>query len=226
VSAFAASEIAYPLSGLLLLSCLGACNAMLGIDAPEQAPLSEVSEKPGHGLRDAGSAPSAPGAGDGDAQVDEEEDPPSPYAWAAWPMPNPVTGSGAGNTQIFETRERGVVIDSTTALSWQQSVRAQPRSRDEAEAYCAELELAGGGFRLPSRIELLSLIDFTQSTTYLDPKAFPDAPHVKYWTSSRYAKSQNEGWVINFGFSTTFASIAEADAKHLVRCVRSREDSP
>ena len=212
------------LLGASLSSCLFACNAILGIAPPKDEPdlpsgqTAGTWSDDGEELEyDAGTGAQSSGTGSPVRQVSLLDA--SPYAWAAWPMPNSVSAD-AGTPQALTVQASGTVLDSVTRLQWQQTVEAKPRSREKAEAYCAQLDLAGGGFRLPSRIELLSLVNFTEDP-YLDPEAFPDAPAGKYWSSSRYVGGgSSNGWLVNFEFSTTLVLFETADKEHLVRCVR------
>jgi hypothetical protein len=207
---------------------------MLGIDEPKEETVSAADADPpatwtgdGNDDGDDDTGASGPSGGsDASAALDDAGEPipetpleASPYAWAAWPMPNPAS-LDAGNPQAFEMPGSDVVVDAITKLEWQQSVENGPQSRSAAEKYCEKLRLVGGGYRLPSRIELLSLIDFTQGNPYLDAKAFPNAPTGKYWTSSRYAKNAASGWIVNFEFGTTLVQIETENVEHLVRCVR------
>jgi hypothetical protein len=191
---------------------------VLGIEAPKGGELTPINDE---------SQTGDSGVSGGSLRTEEDEgtpviseEPPSPYAWAAWPMPNPATLSGAANAQTFGVRSAGIIFDSLTKLEWQQGADKKTRSRDEAEEYCASLSMGGGGFRLPSRIELLSIVDFTQANPSLDPKAFPGAEPGKYWSSSRYAASPDSGWTVNFEFGTGLVFIETADKPLLVRCVR------
>jgi hypothetical protein len=134
-------------------------------------------------------------------------------------MPNPASLAGAANLQSFQQTAE-LVIDSVTKLKWQKVADKTLRTRDEAERYCDGLRIKGESFRLPSRIELLSLVDFTRATVYLDEEAFPDERAGKYWTSSGYAKDTRNGWVVNFEFGTTLVGIEALTKKLLVRCVR------
>jgi hypothetical protein len=91
---------------------------------------------------------------------------------------------------------------------------------DEAHAYCAGLDLAGGGWRVPAAVELQTLMIRDVGPPYLDSEAFPDAPVWDlYWTSSLSDQGSNEAWL--GGFGGTFASRRQQSQKHFVRCVRS-----
>lgn len=201
----------------LALSVLAACNAVLGIDPPRDAPLDDEPEDP---------KGSPSGVSGGQENPEPQPTPstsePSPYAWAEWPMPNPSTLTGAGNPQSFSTQAREVVVDLVTQLEWQKTADEGLHTRKRAEDYCKGLKVAGGRFRLPSRIELLSLIDFTQASVYLDTEAFPEAPSGKYWSSSRFAKDPASGWLVNFEFGTTLSAIEDEHEEHFVRCVREK----
>lgn len=65
------------------------------------------------------------------------------------------------------TATNGVVTDHVTGLEWQQTSDDTRRNWDEANSYCAVPPLDGGGWRMPSKHELLSLVDYsiTQNLT-------------------------------------------------------------
>jgi hypothetical protein len=207
-----------PLIAVALCAALPACNAVLGIDPPKEAPLDSEPEPPDGTSNGVEGNDDEPGEPSGPPIKGE----PSPYAWAEWPMPNPAALSGAGNPQSFGTRAGDVVVDLVTKLEWQKSADEGLHTRKQAETYCENLKVAGGAFHLPSRIELLSLVDFTQSSLYLDADAFPDAASGKYWTSSRFAKDSAKGWLVNFEFGTSMTAVEGEHEEHLVRCVRQK----
>lgn len=225
------------LPSLSLVCGLSGCNAMLGIDEPKEETVNRVDSSPPTWTGDDEDDDDGAGGGDdGKSDSGGDDDPPdmddagnpvpdmssdvSSYAWAAWPMPNPTSLNDAGGPQQFVNPGEEVVTDAITKLEWQQAVDNGPISRDEAERYCSKLRLMGGGYRLPSRIELLSILDYTTGNPYLDDKAFPNAPTGKYWTSSRAAKSAASGWIINFEFGTNLVQMVPGSEEHLVRCVR------
>jgi hypothetical protein len=142
------------------------------------------------------------------------------HVWAEWPMPNPAA-AGLPNPQKYDTGSfQGVVIDLVTGLQWQASVEEGSHVWHDAEPYCAALTLSGGGWRLPSRIELMSIVDFTAANPLIDVIAFPGTPADYYWTSSKLADDDNSAWNINFGFSDGMADKGEITKMRRVRCVR------
>jgi hypothetical protein len=142
------------------------------------------------------------------------------FAWAEWPMPNPGT-SGLPYPQAYDTTTTmGVVVDKVTSLKWQQAIDGGAFSWAEAQAFCAGLTLAGGAWRLPTRIELLSIVDFTSPNPLIDLRAFPGTPQARFWTSSPVADEPSNAWAIDFAFGNGLAYSAPASASNRVRCVR------
>lgn len=195
------------------LSLLG-CNAILGIDAPIEVlsdgglfqPDAQLDEDAGH-LLDGGDTPLA-----------------DPHARPRWPMPNPLQ---VGSTYLQDyTVEGDVVLDTVTGLTWQRVASASPMVWSEAVSFCEALSIDGGGFRLPSRIELLSLVDLTQSGSAIDGSAFPSTPPEGFWSVSRSADIARSAWGVGFGFSTSVAFQAEQTELRRVRCVRSSSPEP
>jgi hypothetical protein len=135
--------------------------------------------------------------------------------WAEWPIPNPPS-SGLPNPQSYDTSVPGVVCDQVTRLLWQREVDSTAiPTQDEAVAYCEALELAGyDDWRLPTRIELASLLDHSQ-TPSLSAEAFPATPQSLFWTSSRYG---TQAWAISFQAGDVLPVVTTTLG--LVRCVR------
>ncbi len=81
------------------------------------------------------------------------------------------TEYGSPQRSELRTREE-TVIDRVTGLMWQRTA-SDELSTEEAASYCAELELDGYcDFRVPTRIELVSLVDFTEDDPAIDATVF------------------------------------------------------
>jgi hypothetical protein len=93
----------------------------------------------------------------------------------------------------------GVVTDTKTGLVWQQVVFPGTYIWADAKSYFAALGLAGGGWRLPARKELETLVDESRSTPAIDPTAFPSTPSDWFWSSSAAPVSYYGGWGVCFG---------------------------
>ncbi len=105
----------------------------------------------------------------------QSEQPPLFEPWALWPMPNPAS-AGLPHPAQYDTSKAGVVLDKVTGLTWQATVSTSTYAWADAKAYCASLSLGGfKDWRLPSRIELVSIVDFTiaKPGPVLDPTACP-----------------------------------------------------
>jgi hypothetical protein len=125
-------------------------------------------------------------------------------SWADWPMPNGPADvvAGAPNPDSYTDNRDGTVTDNVTGLMWQQTV---PSIHDfpfgcpwaDAVAYCQTLTLASySDWRLPSRIELVSLVDEerydarTIGRLSIDPTYFPNTPGTHYFWSSSPRKKE------------------------------------
>lgn len=115
----------------------------------------------------------------------------------------------------------GTVTSSCCMLVWQQEVDT---SRDYdwagATAYCANLALVGGGWRVPTKDELLSLV-VRGATPTIDKKAFPNATERVFWTSTTDARSgSNRKWTVDFQAGGGYADGDLVSSGNLIRCVR------
>ncbi|MEO6102544.1 MAG: DUF1566 domain-containing protein [Pseudoxanthomonas sp.] len=88
--------------------------------------------------------------------------------------------------------------DSATGLQW--AVKALPRAKQSQQiAACAALDLDGHtDWRLPTRAELLTLVDLTKYDPCIDTDAFPEFPASWFWTSDECAWSSASAWLVGF----------------------------
>lgn len=143
--------------------------------------------------------------------------------WADWPAPNNATDvtGGAPNPASFTDNGDRTVADNVTGLMWQQDVRPDRYNWNDASRYCASLSLGGhADWRLPSLIEMFSIVDNGRANPAIDPTYFPGtSPSIPFWSSTPVAGSQvGEFADITFNSGGTFYSGAAA--QWLVRCVR------
>jgi hypothetical protein len=138
-------------------------------------------------------------------------------------MPNPAT-AGLPNPSSYDTSAPGVVIDNVTGLMWQHPRSKGSFSQADGIALCRDLQLAGyADWRLPTRIELVSIVDFTRSSPALDPSAFPDDGYdgshwTGDWTSSAPGFSLGSAWYVGCGLGESFYGVSSEP--HRIRCVR------
>ncbi len=150
--------------------------------------------------------------------------------WAMWKMPNPAELADAGlpNPAHYDTTSMtGIVVDEVTGLWWQQPMDAKDTqnadcmagcTQPQALAYCANLTIGTySGWRLPTRIELVSILDFAQLGSTINQAAFPSTPPEYFWTSSLIPGSPGQAYDVYFLDATTEASDVGEPGR--VRCV-------
>jgi hypothetical protein len=153
------------------------------------------------------------------------------FSYACWPMPNPAS-TGLPNPSSYTDNGDGTVRDNVTGLVWQKAVTAtQAFTWTGAISYCATLPLAGRKWHLPTRIELLSIVDFTRTSPATNITAFPSVPGGMYhWTSSPWVVSQiatkpQDSWIVNF-FEGLTSNAGDRTTNQYARCVSSGTSGP
>ena len=113
----------------------------------------------------------------------------------------------------------GTVLDTTTTLTWQRAVSGT-YDWAQATAYCQGLNLGGfsTGWRLPTKKELETLVDFRAVNPSIDVTAFPSTPAAAFWTSTLFAGSLSRAWYVSF--DTGSSGSFDVPAAYGVRCVR------
>lgn len=154
---------------------------------------------------------------------------------ADWPMPDSLSAGGARYT----LRSEEITRDEVTHLDWQRKVPStyagctgkslelgDTCTQAEARAYCQQLVLDGRGWRLPSKVELESLLDFRKEVTTLDPHFFFTTKFDEpYWTTSPVTSpaQPRDGYAVSMlaGYGMTI----DKDSRNPVRCVRSANEA-
>ena len=133
---------------------------------------------------------------------------------ASWPMPNSVRLPLPNSPRLVAPEVEGEVHDELTGLVWQQ-VFSELTDYEGATEFCDQL---GQDWRLPTRIELISLVDHTRVPS-IDPKFFPDTPQDYFWTSSPLPEVSGSRYSVYFGIGETASGIEQQVGAH-ARCVR------
>ncbi len=141
--------------------------------------------------------------------------------WAEWPMPNGPSdvASGAPNQDSYTDNGDGTVTDNVTALVWQQSVAPGAYRQSGGVTYCKALNLGGfTDWRLPSLVELLSLVDPGTFDPSINTTYFPTPPQATLWSSTL---SQNISYPVGLlNFHDGSSSFNDGSGAYNVRCVR------
>ena len=149
----------------------------------------------------------------------------------------PCEGTGQDGAYIvnplsYTDNSDGTVTDNNTGLIWQQqddgaqynwyratgtfSATYNPESAD----VCGSLILGDAtDWRLPTKNELLSIVDYEDNTGMKIRTAyFLNAKASSYWTSTRYATDPQFAWVT--AFNTGYIYFYHRYTAYYVRCVR------
>ncbi len=126
-------------------------------------------------------------------------------------------GNYQGPQSVYQLSADGfVVTDGNTGMVWQQADDGVTRDWDDAIAYCETLDLGGhSDWRLPSRLELLSIADYGRFDPAIDP-VFSAQSDSGYWSNSIYESGST--WSVDFkggGAEGHWRGLL-----HYVRCVR------
>jgi hypothetical protein len=144
--------------------------------------------------------------------------------FAEWPMPDARSDSKI--KPDYTKPIPGIVEDTVTGLQWQGTLLFEDLTWGEAKRACESLSLAGSGWRMPSWIELYSLINHDatpvlQDQLFVGEGAALDGYGFYLWTSSPWPGSTTDVRALNMD-EGSFATVPKTGENLSVRCVRSR----
>jgi hypothetical protein len=131
----------------------------------------------------------------------------------------------------------GTVTDNLTGLMWEQKSEDGEKltyTYDNAVKYCEDLALGNyDDWRLPTRTEYSSILNFGRVSPSLDIIYFPYYSYVKpteinYWTSSKYHDDPGKIWKVQISFGLIESADLTGDEPVLfkARCVRGGTEPP
>ena len=144
-------------------------------------------------------------------------------------------GSYAGTPMSFTDNANGTVSDNVTGLVWAKCSAGQEPADcsgfgaalewQEAVDYCAQNVdgLPGDGWRLPSRLELLSMTDF-EKPHCLDKSVFGGEVVAGYWSSTT-GGTPTSACGVSFGTCASGCAYQKEDFQTFFRCVRGQPTS-
>jgi hypothetical protein len=140
-------------------------------------------------------------------------------------MPNPASAGLPNPASYTVNTADGTVTDNVTHLTWEGTAGFTVYMQAQASRPCDQ---KGGGWRLPTRVELVSLVDSTVAkpgpavnAVFASDPIWVNSPgpdDKKFWTSSHAACSTSIGWYVDFANGSTHQ--ANATSAYKVRCVR------
>ena len=142
------------------------------------------------------------------------------FAWIGLVLGLLIPGTSWADGRFTEStvHSTAIVTDSLTSLVWQKAATTD-KTWEEALVYC-EASTAGGtgDWRLPTKKELVSLVDFSTSSPASE---FPElsSSTTYFWSSTTYKGAITKAWDTRFSDGRTYYST-KSDTQSAL-CVRS-----
>ena len=111
--------------------------------------------------------------------------------------------------------------DTTTGLIWSaETIGGKRLTHAKAKSACEKLVLAGAtDWQLPTRAQLLTLVDDTRHEPAIDIAFFPKTESAWYWTNTPCAwRPGSAAWCVGFGGGSVGYSVPGLEC--CVRAVR------
>jgi hypothetical protein len=162
----------------------------------------------------------SPVAGDGGLPIDPDlpdaaTAPSASSEWANWPLPPTSPGEGA-----YEILDGDSVRDKVTGLVWHRAL-SESVSQEEAEEHCMGLRASGhSDWRLPTWIELVSLVDYARTPPSIAPVAFPNTGGAIVRTRSQNVLTPSVVLGVSFAAGEVVSISPTRNAFTRARCVR------
>jgi hypothetical protein len=130
-------------------------------------------------------------------------------------MPNSPAESGTPNTESYTNNGDGTVTDNVTKLVWERAGSTGTFSWAAAKSYCVGQRTGGySDWRLPTQIELLSIIDYGVTGNIAMNSVF-SATAGTYWTST--PDWDTNAWTVGTDGN---GAVQATDEVFYARCVR------
>ncbi len=210
------------LAGACVTSLVLACNGIIGLSDYTRGECS------GGGVcEDAGYVDVVVvDASDGGPDVKVDASGTKAVRWAQFVMPNYAQDGGPGeNVPKYDPATGGGLVDSVSKLVWLEPMPDTAKGLKtwaDAQQVCTGLSQGTVSWRLPSRIELVTLLDLDPSKGKKVDAVFKTAEGIQYWTTSEVRPDVDgvrKHWTVDFSNGGLGQqNINEGQAG--VRCIR------
>ncbi len=136
-----------------------------------------------------------------------------------------------GRTASYTDNADGTVTDNVTGLMWAKDGNGLGCFGGQTATWEGAIEWAEGltfaehsDWRLPNRIELLSLIDLSSRPAF-DPAVFPNTKATYYWSSTTHPLNPDIAFQVNFDIGGS-SGHSKTVYSHYVRAVRDAPPGP
>ena len=146
--------------------------------------------------------------------TDDKQDLPCPVD--GWELQD---GDFQPNREVYATTA-DEVTDQVTGLAWQAGGDGKTYDQASAARYCSGLatsEAPAGSFRLPTVVELMTIVDYGVVAPSIDP-SFTGAQPTNYWTATPVVATQRLAWTVKFDAGEVIPLLMDTSLP--VRCVR------
>ena len=118
----------------------------------------------------------------------------------------------------------GTITDNVTGLVWQKG-DGGALAWDAGNTYCNSntAALPGTGWRLPTRMELLGIIDFGIVNPAINTTIFINTSASDYWSATANTTNASLSWFANFYYG--HVNSGSMTDPHYVRCVRGQQQN-
>jgi hypothetical protein len=124
------------------------------------------------------------------------------------------------NPPSYTDNGNGTITDNVTTLMWQKEDDNTTRRWSDAVTYCDNLTLGGYyDWRLPSKKELISIVNYGTNFPAIDTTFFPNTNSSFYWSSTTDTISTSMARLVDFGDGFV-GYHTKSDYYFYVRCVR------
>jgi len=124
------------------------------------------------------------------------------------------------DTKLKRDNRNEVVIDSNRDLIWQDdsAVKSLKMNWEDAKTYCTNLIMEGyGDWKLPSKLELLSIVDKDRSNPSIR-NGIKNIASDYYWSNIVFTSDNYYAWYVNFEYGNSY--FHDKSNLYYVRCVQ------
>jgi hypothetical protein len=111
----------------------------------------------------------------------------------------------------------GTILDTSTGLTWQKDTQDMSFTFKKAAEYARNLDLSGKGWRVPTRAELIGIVDDEKLNPCIS-KVFGKTFSEWYWSSTLFQGGSSDAWFVDFFSGFSYGNGVAGSSR--VRCVR------